>query len=129
VLVCQTAAPGTELALGIVRDAALGPLLVISAGGIFIEIFSERAVLLPPVTRSQARAALARLRVAAVLAGARGQPAADLDAVADTIAALSRLACDLGDALDALDINPLICGPSGAVAADVLLVPRSVPAG
>jgi hypothetical protein len=126
-LVCQTAAPGTELALGIVRDAALGPLLVISAGGIFIEIFSERAVLLPPVTRSQARAALARLRVAAVLAGARGQPAADLDAVADAIAALSRLACDLGDALDALDINPLICGPSGAVAADVLVVPRTLP--
>jgi acetate---CoA ligase (ADP-forming) len=127
VLVCQTAAPGTELALGIVRDAALGPLLVISAGGVFIEIFSERAVLLPPVTRSQARATLARLRVAAVLAGARGQPAADLDAVADAIAALSRLACDLGDALDALDINPLICAPSGAVAADVLVVPRAFP--
>jgi len=129
VLVCQTAAPGTELALGIVRDAALGPLLVISAGGVLIEIFAERAVLLPPVTRSQARATLARLRVAAVLAGARGQPAADLDAVADAVAALSRLACDLGDTLDALDINPLICGPSGAVAADVLLVPRSAPAG
>jgi acyl-CoA synthetase (NDP forming) len=127
VLVCQTAAPGTELALGIVRDAALGPLLVISAGGVFIEIFSERAVLLPPVTRSQARATLARLRVAAVLAGARGTPAADLDAVADAIAALSRLAWDLGDALDALDINPLICGPSGAVAADVLVVPRALP--
>ena len=128
VLVCQTAAPGTELALGIARDAALGPLLVISAGGLLIEIFAERAVLLPPVTRSQARAALARLRVAAVLAGARGQPAADLDAVADAIAGLSRLACDLGDTLDALDINPLICGPSGAVAADVLVVPRATSA-
>jgi acyl-CoA synthetase (NDP forming) len=125
VLVCQTAAPGTELALGIVRDAALGPLLVISAGGVFIEILAERAVLLPPVTRSQARAALARLRVAALLAGARGQPAADLDAVADAVAALSWLACDLGDTLDALDINPLICGPSGAAAADVLVVPRA----
>jgi hypothetical protein len=125
--VCQTAAPGTELALGIVRDAALGPLLVISAGGVLIEIFSERAVLLPPVTRSQARAILARLRVAAVLAGPRGQPAADLDAVADAIVALSGLACDLGDVLDALDINPLICGPSGAVAADVLAVPRAGP--
>ena len=52
--------PGTELALGIVRDAALGPLLVISAGGILIEIFSERVVVLPPVTRPQARAILTR---------------------------------------------------------------------
>jgi len=124
VLVCQTAAPGTELALGIVRDPALGPLLVISAGGVFIEIFSERAVVLPPVSRSSALAVLARLRLAAVLAGARGQLPADLGAIAHAIVALSGLACDLGDVLDALDINPLICGPSGAVAADVLAVPR-----
>ena len=62
-----------------------------------------------------------------MLAGARGQPAVDLDAVAGAIVALSRLACDLGDALAALDINPLICGPSGAVAADVLVVPRATP--
>jgi acyl-CoA synthetase (NDP forming) len=125
VLVCETAAPGTELALGVVRDAALGPLLVISAGGVLIEILSERAVLLAPVTRSAALAALARLRLAAVLAGTRGQPSADLDAIADAITGLSRLACELGDMLDALDINPMICTPSGAMAADVLLVPRA----
>jgi acetate---CoA ligase (ADP-forming) len=124
VLVCQTAAPGTELGLGLVRDAALGPLLVISAGGVLIEIFSERAVVLPPVTRSSARVVLAGLRLAAVLAGARGQRPADLDSIADAIAGLSELAADLGDLLDALDINPLICGPSGAVAADVLAVVR-----
>ena len=124
VLVCETAPPGTELALGLVRDGALGPLLVIGAGGVLIEIFAERSVVLPPVTRSSARVVLAGLRLAAVLAGARGQPRADLDAIAGAIAGLSQLACDLGDLLDALDINPLICGPSGAVAADVLAVVR-----
>jgi len=124
VLVCQTAAPGTELALGLIRDAALGPLLVISAGGVLIEIFSERSVVLPPVTRSSARVVLGRLRLAAVLAGARGQRPADLDAIAGAITGLSDLAADLGDLLEALDINPLICGPSGAVAADVLAVTR-----
>ena len=123
VLLCQTAPPGTELALGVVRDAALGPLLVVSAGGVLIEIFAERAVLLAPVTRSAAVTALRRLRLAAVLAGTRGQPPADLGAIADAITGLSRLACNLGDVLAALDINPLICGPSGAVAADVLAVP------
>jgi acetate---CoA ligase (ADP-forming) len=125
VLVGQMAAPGTELTLGLVRDAALGPLLIIGAGGVLVEIFSERAVVLAPVTRSTALAVLARLRLAAVLAGARGQGAADLGAIADAITALSRLACDLGDVLDALDINPLICGPSGVLAADVLAVVRA----
>jgi acetate---CoA ligase (ADP-forming) len=123
VLVCETAAPGTELALGLTRDPALGPLLVIGAGGVLIEILSERAVVLPPITRPRARVVLDRLRLAPVLAGARGQEAADLGAVADAITGLSALACDLGDVLSALDINPLICGPHGAVAADVLVIP------
>jgi acyl-CoA synthetase (NDP forming) len=125
VVVCETAPPGTELALGVVRDPALGPLLVIGAGGVLIEILAERAVLLAPVTRSAALAALRRLRIAPVLAGSRGQPAADLGAIADAIAGLSRLACDLGDALEAFDINPLICTPSGALAVDALLIPRT----
>ena len=127
VLVCETAAAGTELALGITRDPVLGPLLVISAGGVLIEIFAERAVLLAPVTRPAALAALRRLRLAPVLAGTRGQPAADLDAIADAIAALSRLACDLGDYVEALDINPLICSSAGALAVDALLIPRLPP--
>ena len=125
VVVCETAAPGTELALGVVRDPALGPLLVIGAGGVLVEILAERAVLLAPVTRQAGLAALARLRIAPVLAGSRGQPAADRGAIADAITGLSRLACDLGDALEALDINPLICTPSGALAVDALLVPRA----
>jgi acyl-CoA synthetase (NDP forming) len=124
VLLCQTAPPGTELALGIVRDPALGPLMVISAGGVLIEFLAERAVVLPPVTPAAARAILDRLRVGAVLSGVRGQPPADLTAIADAIAALSALAAELGDVLAALDVNPLICGPAGAVAADVLAVPR-----
>ncbi|HUB23359.1 MAG TPA: acetate--CoA ligase family protein [Streptosporangiaceae bacterium] len=124
VLVCEMAAPGTELTLGLVRDAALGPLLVVGAGGVLIEIFSERAVVLPPVTRSSALGVLRSLRLAAVLAGARGQAPAEVGAIADAITGLSRLAADLGDVLDALDINPLICTPDGAVAADVLAVIR-----
>ena len=122
-LLCQTAPPGTELALGIARDPALGPLIVIGAGGLLIEILAERAVVLPPVTRTTAGSILGRLGVGAVLAGVRGRPPADLTAIADAIAALSSLAAELGDVLAALDINPLICGPAGAVAADVLAVP------
>jgi hypothetical protein len=84
-------------------------------------------VLLAPVTRSAALAALRRLRIAPVLAGSRGQPAADLGAIADAIAGLSSLACDLGDALEALDINPLICAPAGPLAVDALLIPSPPP--
>jgi hypothetical protein len=82
-------------------------------------------VLLAPVTRPAALAAVQRLRLAPVLAGARGQPAADLEAIADAIEGVSRLAGDYGDAIEALDINPLICGPHGALAVDALLIPAA----
>ena len=123
-VVCQTAAAGTEIVLGIATDPALGPLIVAGAGGVLTELLTDRAVALPPVDRDGALRMLRRLRVAPVLAGARGQPPADLTAVADAITALSALARELGGALDALDINPLICGPSGVLAVDALAIPR-----
>jgi acetate---CoA ligase (ADP-forming) len=124
VLVCETIPAGPELALGLARDHELGPLLVVGAGGVLVELLADRAVALPPVGPEQARAMLSELRVAALLAGARGQPAADVDAVVAAVTGLSQLAAELGDALEALDINPLICGPHGAVAVDALAIPR-----
>ena len=135
VLVCEMAGPGTELSAGIVTDPDLGPLVVVGAGGVLVEHLADRAVALPPVDAGQARRMLSRLRVARLLAGFRGQPPADLDAVVRAVTAVSTIACELGDELAALDINPLICGPSGVVAADVLAEPvgrpasRPVPAG
>jgi acetate---CoA ligase (ADP-forming) len=124
VLVCETAQPGTELALGITRDPGLGPLVVIGAGGLLVEFLADRAVALPPVDAAQALRMLDRLRVAGLLAGVRGQPAADTGAIAGAVVAVSAIALELGDHLEALDINPLICGPGGAVAVDVLAVRR-----
>ncbi len=123
VLVCETAGPGTELSVGITADPDLGPLVVVGAGGVLVEHLADRAVALPPVDAGQARRMLSRLRVATLLAGVRGQPPADLDGVARAITAVSAIACELAGGLTALDINPLICGPAGAVAVDVLAVP------
>jgi acyl-CoA synthetase (NDP forming) len=124
VLVCESVPPGTELALGIISDPDLGPLVVAGAGGVLVEFLADRVVALPPVDAGRARQMLGGLRVSALLAGARGQPPADTGAIADAIAAVSTIACELGDDLAALDINPLICGPAGAIAVDALMVAR-----
>jgi acyl-CoA synthetase (NDP forming) len=125
VLVCETIPAGPELSAGLARDHELGPLLVVGAGGVLVELLADRAVSLPPVTDGQARRMLGTLRVARLLAGVRGQPPADMDAVAAAITGLSQLAAELGDVLEAVDINPLICGPAAAVAVDALVIPRS----
>jgi acyl-CoA synthetase (NDP forming) len=124
VLVSETAAPGVELSLGLINDLALGPLIVVAAGGVLVEMLADHAVVLPPVDQSGAHRLLGRIRAARLLDGVRGAPPADRDAAAAAIAALSTLALELGGALDALDINPLICGPAGAVAVDALAIAR-----
>ncbi len=124
-LVCETVARGTELALGVVRDPDLGPLIVIGAGGILVELIADRVVTMPPVAQDEAAGLVAELKVAALLAGARGAPPADLGAIAQAIAGLAELASELGQDIDALDINPLICGPDGAIAVDALVIGRN----
>jgi acyl-CoA synthetase (NDP forming) len=122
VLVYETAAPGVELSLGLARDPALGPLVVVAAGGVLVEVLADHAVALPPVDHAGAYRLLGRLRAGRLLDGVRGAQPADRNAIADAIVALSTLAAELGDALEALDINPLICGPSGALAVDALAI-------
>ncbi len=124
VSVSAMAPTGVEIALGLVHDPQLGPLLLVAAGGLLVELLHDRALAVPPLDRERARALLGRLRVRPLLDGVRGAPAADVDAVVDALVALSTLAVELGDDLAALDVNPLLCGPGGAVAVDALVVPR-----
>jgi acyl-CoA synthetase (NDP forming) len=122
VLVCETVPPGPELTIGIARDPDLGPLIVVGAGGVLVELLADRAVALPPVDQPTARQMIGELRAARLLAGVRGAPAADLDAVVRSITGLSELALDLADQIEALEVNPLICGPAGATAVDALAI-------
>jgi acetate---CoA ligase (ADP-forming) len=124
VAVCQLVPPGPELIVGMARDPALGPLIVTGPGGVLTEFFPERTVALPPLTMAAAASSVSRLRFAEVLAGVRGSQPCDTAAVAAAIAAFSVLITELGDCLEAFDVNPLICGPSGVLAVDALAVLR-----
>ena len=107
----------SELLLGMVRDAQFGPLVMVGFGGIFVEILGDVAARLAPLGHAEARAMLGELRMAPALAGARGRPPADLDALAETIVRFGWLAADVPD-LRELEINPLLAGAGGARALD-----------
>ena len=124
VLVAAMAGPGVELALGVVADPQFGPLVMVAAGGVLVEVLRDRRFALPPVDRRRAMAMLDRLAVRPLLDGVRGAPPVDLDAVADAVANLSTLAIDLGHRLAAVDVNPLVAGPDGCTAVDALVLAR-----
>ncbi len=122
VIVAEHAPEGVELALGIVRDPGLGPIVVVGAGGILVELIQDRSVGLPPIDLPRARRMLDRLGVSALLAGVRGRAACDVDAAARAVVSVSVLASELGGAIEALDVNPIRSGPDGVVALDALVI-------
>jgi acyl-CoA synthetase (NDP forming) len=122
VLVQAMVPPGVELALGMVRDEQFGPVVMVAAGGTLIEVLRDRRFALPPLDAHRGRGLLDRLAVRPLLSGVRGAPAADLDAVADATVRMSMLAEELGDDLEAVDVNPLVAGPRGCVAVDALVI-------
>jgi acyl-CoA synthetase (NDP forming) len=124
VLVSEMAANGSEVGLGLVNDPQFGPFVMVSAGGIFIELISDRALALAPVSREEALVMISSLRINTLLSGTRGRPTEDIGALAGIIVALSNIGMTLKDAIAEIDINPVIVSESGAVAVDALVVKK-----
>jgi hypothetical protein len=115
---------GVEMVFGRVMDEQFGPLVMIGLGGIFIEAVRDVRFAIPPLDAARARRLIDRLQGRKLLDGTRGRPAADLDALAEAFARFSVLAAELGPQLSEVDVNPIIAGPEGVVAADALIVLR-----
>ena len=119
----QSMAPaGAELVMGIQMDAQFGPLVVVGLGGVMVELLHDAATGLAPIGPEQARRMLASLRGYPLLTGFRKQPPCDIEAAIDAICRFSELAADLADVIGEADVNPVIVGTEGAVAADALFV-------
>jgi acetyltransferase len=118
---------GVEVIIGVNCDPQLGPVLLFGSGGVMVEVYNDVAVRRCPITRAEAQAMIAEVKGARLLQGFRGRPAADLEALADTLVRVSHLAMHLEGHLAELDINPLMVLPSGqgVKAVDALVVFRS----
>ena len=112
-----------EVLVGITVDAQFGQVLVLGAGGVLTELWRDSVSLLPPFTAASVEGALARLKVARLLGGFRGQPAGDLPALVQAVLAITRYAGDNLERLAELDVNPIIVRPAGrgVVAVDALI--------
>jgi acyl-CoA synthetase (NDP forming) len=116
-----------ELLVGVKRDPQFGLVLVIAAGGIFVELLRDSVSLLLPVSAGEVEAALRRLKSFALFDGFRGRPRADLPAAIAAILSIARYAEAQCDRLLELDVNPLMLLPEGkgALAVDALIVEAS----
>ena len=126
VLVQEMVMGGVEVITGVSYDAQLGPMLLFGSGGVMVEVYNDVALRHCPVTRAEALEMIDEINGAKLLKGFRGKPAADIDALADTLVNVSQLAVHLEGKLAELDINPLMVMPKGkgVKAVDALVVLR-----
>ena len=110
--------PGSyELIAGMWTDPLFGPVILFGHGGTAVEVVDDKAFALPPLNLKLARDLIGQTRVSRLLAGARGHPGADLDAIALTLVKLSQLVTDVAE-IQEMDINPLVADASGVIALD-----------
>ena len=102
-----------ELILGARHDPDFGPMALVGAGGVLVEVFADVQLAPAPLRLADARAMLMRLAMAKVFGGVRGRPALDIEAAADALVRLSWLAADLGPRLVEMDLNPILVRAAG----------------
>ena len=115
--------PVAEVILGITRDPQFGPAVVYGTGGILVEILKDSTIGLPELTKEEALKMIRGTKGYRLLTGFRGAPKADVDALANTLVKVSKLAAEGADKVAGLDINPLLVYPEGegVLAVDALI--------
>ena len=121
-LLSQMVDQGVEIALGTVNDPQFGPIVMVAAGGVLVELLADRAVAMCPVSPQQADEMLASLKANQLLLGVRGQPAANRQALIDALVSLSALAFEFRDSIAEIDINPVLVNTRQALAVDALIL-------
>ncbi|MCB1528296.1 MAG: bifunctional acetate--CoA ligase family protein/GNAT family N-acetyltransferase [Hyphomicrobiaceae bacterium] len=116
-----------ELLVGVARDPVFGPTIVFGAGGTMVEVLSDSATGLPPLTSIHAEGMINQTRISRALDKFRNEPAADRSAIIEVLLRVSDMAIELPQ-LVSLDINPLFATPEGIIAVDARIeVERAAP--
>lgn len=138
----RMAARGQEFIVGVQRDSAFGPVLLVGAGGVLVELLHDVSLRVPPITERDAREMLAELRSARLLEGFRGVPPCDREALVSLLMAIGGsegLVARAGADVAEMDLNPVLVHAKGLSIVDARVIvtaeprpmatPRGLPSG
>jgi acyl-CoA synthetase (NDP forming) len=113
VIIAAMAAGRREIMIGAHRDPVFGPVVAVGDGGKYVEVFRDTMLLLPPFAKDDVKQALGALRIAPLLAGVRGEPPMDVDALAEAVVKVGELMRDPAAKVMSLDLNPVLLDSAG----------------
>jgi len=124
ITICQMV-KGKEVLMGMTRDEQFGPVITFGLGGVFVEIMKDVSQRIAPLTKHDVDTMVRSIRSYAILTGARGGRAADIESLKDTIFRIAQIALDFPE-ISELEVNPVMVGDEGkgTYAVDALVVLR-----
>lgn len=124
VLIAPMLKPGREVIIGVTEDPQFGHAIMFGLGGIFVEILKDVTFRIIPITEKDARKMITEIKAYPILAGARGEQPADIEAIVDMLLKVSKLVDDLKDYIKEMDLNPVFVyrKGEGAVVVDARII-------
>jgi acetyltransferase len=113
--------PGVELLIGGRRDETFGPVVAAGTGGVLTEAIRDVSFRLAPLDREEAAEMLREGARARLLAGPRGLPRCEDDALVEALVGVGDLLAAAPRVVE-IDLNPVIVWAGTAFAVDAVVV-------
>jgi hypothetical protein len=117
-------AGGVELIVGAKIDNQFGPVILMGIGGTSVEIYQDVAIRMAPLVQADVQSMILSLKGRKLLEGYRGGEAVDQEKLIRTMLDFSKLVLELQDAIESIDLNPVLCSPAACVVADARIILR-----
>lgn len=123
-MIVEEMVTGIELILGAKADFQFGPMVLIGIGGTGVEIYKDISLRMAPISEKDALAMIGGLKAQRLLTGYRGKEGVDLKMLTGTLLSFSSLVMELGEGIESIDVNPLLCSSRHCVVADARIILR-----
>lgn len=127
ILVQRMAPPGRETIVGLTRMPRVGPMVMFGLGGVYVEVLRDVVLRLCPLRDIDAQEMIRQVKSYRLLEGIRGEPARDLQALAEVLLRVSQLGLR-HPRITEMDINPLLALERGVLAVDARIQVAVAPA-
>lgn len=116
---------GVELIIGSTVDEQFGPVILLGMGGTATEIYRDVGLAMAPLCETDVDRIVQNLKARELLDGFRGSEQVNRTELTRLVVRFSELVMDLGDIVESIDLNPVMCSAKGCVIADARIMLRS----
>ena len=112
---------GTEIIMGMIKDASFGPVVMFGLGGVLVEVLKDVFFRIVPIEKSDAVDMTSEIQGKKLLEGYRGQDPADVPYLQDMLVKLSDFV-NATPGIEEIDMNPVFAYKDGAVVVDARII-------